>query len=180
MVAQVKFRVREKVQGDKLTFRDGGFGIHRIEGAGLLYQVVLPVDHKMPGAAMPVVCPEEIEHPLSFHIEGNIPVLLLRKEEMAGIRSLIETPSVISTPHIGPDAQSLLWPEFPHAIGIGSHRQGGMAAGWAETIPEIIHTDIIRGIIRIIPAGLKFFMIIVLSLSLTVNAGEGKGSRSWA
>src|SRR5262245_35103600 len=92
-----------------------------VSRARFCHQVIPSIHDIMPGAAMPVVVPGEVQDTGALHIESDIEVVAQLVKEMARIGSFVATASIISAPHVRAHADALLWPQFPTAIGIESH-----------------------------------------------------------
>ena len=92
-------------------------------------EVVLSIHDIMPRAAMPMVVAGEVKNAGACNIECDIEIVGGLIKEMAGVSAFVAAATVVSAPHVGADANALLWPKVPLAIGVEADRNSGDVAG---------------------------------------------------
>ena len=100
-----------------------------IGGAGFLDDVIGAVHDVMPGAAVPVIVPREIEHAGAFDVESDIEVVRQLIKEMARVGAFVAAAPVVGAAHVGPSADALQRPLFPAAIGVQANGNDGRIDG---------------------------------------------------
>src|SRR5258708_12157966 len=89
-----------------------------VGGARLLYDVVVAIHFIMPGTTVPVVGADEVENAGAERVQSHVLIICKLVKEMAGVCGFIPTGAVVSRAHVGADANALVWPAVPFAIGI--------------------------------------------------------------
>jgi hypothetical protein len=90
----------------------------RVRGAALPDEVVGAIDLIVPGAAVPVVVAGEIQDAWALDVEGDVEVVGLLVEEVAGVGALVAAGAVVGAAHVRPRPNALVGPALPLAVGV--------------------------------------------------------------
>jgi hypothetical protein len=86
----------------------------------------------VPRAAVPVVIADEIDLARAFDIQGDVAVLTQLIQEVRGIGPFVAARAIIGAAHVGADANALVGPAIPHAVGVQAHGDLGGGGGECE------------------------------------------------
>jgi len=99
-----------------------GDGMIGIRCTRFLDDVIDAVDFVVPGAAVPVIVSGEVEHAWSFDVERDVVIVGQLIEEVAGVGRLVAAAPIVGAAHVSSNADALIGPTSPHAIGVEPDR----------------------------------------------------------
>ena len=97
-------------------------GMVRVGRAGFLNGVVNAVHFVMPGAAVPMIAPDEIENSQPGDIQRHVEIIGQLVQKMAGVGAFVSAAAIVGAPHVRPRADALIGPAVPESVSIKTHR----------------------------------------------------------